>query len=138
MTTIYVVTRGSYSDYQIVGVFSTKEKAEAFTEFYPKTGYNGLNDIEEYELNAVSKYPAGKRAFMARFTVDGEMAIEQIAPEYVNETVKPYGDNETMCTECWAADELSAAKIANERRVQTIAANQWTTDFKAWATGFRN
>lgn len=45
--TIYAVTSGEYSDYRIEGVFSTKEKAEAFALLVCEA-----NDIEEYVLDS--------------------------------------------------------------------------------------
>ena len=44
----YIVTSGSYSDYQIEAVFSTKEKAE---EYIQNTCTDDVNDIEEYEMD---------------------------------------------------------------------------------------
>ncbi len=34
MDKVYIVTQGSYSDYRIVGVFDTKERAELFIESF--------------------------------------------------------------------------------------------------------
>ena len=48
-TTIYVVTEGYYSDYSILGVYSTKEKAE---QFAAKTRKYTDRHIEEYILDA--------------------------------------------------------------------------------------
>jgi len=46
MNKVYVVTAGCYSDYHIVAVFSTKEKAEEYI------AYHGTNNtLEEYELD---------------------------------------------------------------------------------------
>lgn len=47
MDSVYIVTSGSYSDYQIVIVFATKELADAFVSD------NGDCDVEEYPLNTV-------------------------------------------------------------------------------------
>ena len=59
---VYVVTTGEYSDYEICGIFSTKELAQLYYDKLQKTGKD-LNDIEEY------------------LTDD---------PELVNDTVVPY------------------------------------------------
>ena len=50
MTTVYVVTSGSYDDYCIEGVFSTKELAEEFIKA-PNTINECKYFIKEYELN---------------------------------------------------------------------------------------
>jgi hypothetical protein len=47
MKTAYVITSGSYSDYGISGVFSTKEKAEEFVSNNQCDDY----DIEEWSIN---------------------------------------------------------------------------------------
>ena len=55
---IYVCTAGSYSDYRIEAVFSTKEKADAWLEKRTYTNIEGKNvvywdyQIEEYDLDA--------------------------------------------------------------------------------------
>jgi hypothetical protein len=51
MTTIYIVTQGSYSDYRILGAFIDKKKAEAFVEYADECGglYSEPSEIEEYE-----------------------------------------------------------------------------------------
>ena len=45
---VYVVTAGEYSDYHIVGIFDSREKAEEYINY---STYSDLNDIEEYNLN---------------------------------------------------------------------------------------
>ena len=42
---VYVVTSGEYSDYHIVGIFDSREKAE---EYINHSTYSDLNDVEEY------------------------------------------------------------------------------------------
>lgn len=52
--TIYVVTSGEYSDYRIEGVFTDKDKAEAFADRNPEY------EIEEYPANPDFDKPNGK------------------------------------------------------------------------------
>lgn len=47
--TLYVVTEGEYSDYHIVGIYSTKEQAEKIKKY--RSGLYEYPDIEEWELN---------------------------------------------------------------------------------------
>ena len=49
MTTAYVVTQGSFSDYSIVKVFLDKEKAERFVDIYSRGSYDDPR-IEEHEI----------------------------------------------------------------------------------------
>lgn len=53
---VFVVTHGTYSDYKIIGVFSTRQKAEAFIVIVqgPEntfSEYGDRMDIEAYDLN---------------------------------------------------------------------------------------
>lgn len=48
--TLYVVTEGEYSDYHIVGIYSTKEQAEKVKKY--RSGLYEYPDIEEWELDA--------------------------------------------------------------------------------------
>lgn len=48
MTTVFVVTSGSYSDYRINGLYSTREKAE---EAIARSSRSSDYDIEEYTLD---------------------------------------------------------------------------------------
>ena len=49
--TLYVVTEGEHSDYHIVGIYSTKEKAEK-VKIYHSTLYE-WPDIEEWEMDDI-------------------------------------------------------------------------------------
>lgn len=47
--TLYVVTEGEYSNYHIVGIYSTKELAEKVKKYH--NGLYDYPDIEEWELD---------------------------------------------------------------------------------------
>ncbi|MEM5776109.1 MAG: hypothetical protein AAGU05_13995, partial [Anaerolineaceae bacterium] len=51
MPKVYLLPAGEYSEHQIIGVFSSREKAEAFKAAYPRRDYEDYHDIEEYELD---------------------------------------------------------------------------------------
>lgn len=51
MTTVYMVEEGKYSDYSVTGLFSTKEKAEAFIRNNPIDRYDGYHDVRECILD---------------------------------------------------------------------------------------
>ncbi len=51
--TIYVVTSGSYSDYGIRAIFSTKEKAEHYVSLSKETDPDEPHGIEEWTLDAM-------------------------------------------------------------------------------------
>lgn len=51
MTKIYAVSTGSYSDYYIKAMFSTREKAERFKAECAKEDYDDTNEIEEWVID---------------------------------------------------------------------------------------
>lgn len=139
MGKIYIVTEGSYSDYHIVGTFSTKEKAEEHSllvlgeerQFYDAK-------VEEWDIDEIVDHPKGMFFYNVVMTKDGKtQECKNVGCEYKN-TDAPYGDNANFSFYMWARDEKHAIKIANERRTQLIALNQWTTDWDAWKERKKN
>lgn len=52
---VYLITAGEYSDYGVVAVCSTREKAEHFCEVLNRNGgrYGDKADIEEYPVDSI-------------------------------------------------------------------------------------
>lgn len=71
--TIYVVTSGEYSDYRIEGVFTDKDKAEAFADRNPKY------EIEEYPANPDFDKPNGKTWYRVAIYVGESMEVKNAA-----------------------------------------------------------
>jgi len=125
---IYVVTDGEYSDFHIEGVYESKELAEEV---------HGVGcDIGEWNLNTdINERRQGLKRFNVMMLRDG--SIHQVRDYWRNNREpldhKPadYFQFDKKVTlsiadfEMWAKDETHAIKIANERRVQLIASNQW-------------
>jgi len=68
----YVVTTGSYSDYTIDSIFSTKEKAEAYKDLYSRSDEydaSDVNDIEEYEIDDPEKCWALKSQKISHYRI---------------------------------------------------------------------
>mgnify|MGYP003674144367 FL=1 len=81
MTSIYVLTEGSYSDYHIIGVYSTKELAKEAQSLYQDS------QIEEYDLDHIPEHPPGMTAWYVSIS-DGKLddiTTRQVSP--FNETV---------------------------------------------------
>ena len=122
---IYVVTSGSYSDYGIRGVFTTRENAQQYIDADRSDGYDSYNDIEEYTLNEnISLLRSGVYPFKVTMRVDGNDA--QVEKASANSELHDKGsyrqksyDNDyaVFTTTVWAKDEKHAIKIANERRI---------------------
>jgi hypothetical protein len=116
---IYVLTEGEYSDYRIVGVYSTPEKAEAARQ---QLGEGRFGRIEQYPLDD-EPVDSPWRVEISR---NGRYAVAERYPTVdhpVGEISRGY--------HAWlwvrADDEQQAIKAANERRAFLIASGLWIT-----------
>lgn len=136
MQTIYVVNAGCYSNYRVVALFSTKEKATAFMAAIP----DDYNDIEEFALDSdvADLVTRGYSQWTVLMLRDG--TTERVRR---HDSISTYGINQrprvwrrsqingtARAADCldasvMATDETHAAKIANEYRMQMIATGQW-------------
>ena len=121
MTSIYVLTEGSYSDYHIVGVYSTKELAKEAQSLYKDS------QIEEYNMDHIPEHPPGMSAWFVRIS-DGKLDdiyTSQVSPfdEIVpREDEYEWSNGETgYFVYCWAVDEDHAEKIALDKYYQNQA-----------------
>lgn len=123
MSKVYLVTDGYYSDYRVLGVYATMEKAEQ-----AKLLYAADNDIEEYELDVVPDSPPGLVPFVVTITVSGDVrtiyreSADQFSPRW---HVANWDGNLNGLFYMWARDEQHAVKIANEWRAQIAALGLW-------------
>ena len=135
MKSVWFVEQGSYSDYRVVGVFSTREKAD----FVAKT----INDREHYGDASVDERPldpfvkelnAGLRMYTVIMSEDGtverceydEERIEESSVRLWDRKSAPFykgkrGVVNAVTASVWARDDVHAIKIVNERRTQMIA-----------------
>lgn len=124
MTTVYVVTSGSYSDYGVEGIFDTREKAELYCA-YQNTFRGYESGIEEWELNEYySPLERGLSFFCVHFPDitkgDAEVEKQQVGEER-EASYEPYrAEGRNYVIYLWARDEQAARKIANEKRVQYL------------------
>lgn len=139
MTTIFAASSGSYSDYRVEALFSTKRKAAAHLAAFPHEDWNG---IEEYELDppTADLMARGYQPWRVHMLRDG--TVERVwrddgryassydesavvwkrtkAPAYKGRDVP---DALVVCA--LAKNERAAVKIANERRAEMIASGKW-------------
>jgi len=129
---IYVLTSGSYSDYRVHGVYTTKELAEfaqnIFDSYYEF-------DIEKYELDGpvdlISKARNGLYLFRVDMFLNGDTNYVRRVPDYEDmqpkeiELSRYQGSSNDLFFKCnvFAKDEQHAVKIVNEKRIQYIALN---------------
>ncbi len=146
MTTVYLVTTGEYSDYQVRGVYSSEERAGEVVKLYSSA------TIETYELDVQPAHPTGKLWFEVQMKRDGSVEgcqhlgidAREYVPEnqdLVCEQTYHLADGEHrydwMSFEMWARDKEHAVKIANERRASLIAANLWGSGYHSFLDGKR-
>lgn len=62
----------------------------------------------------------------------GDSEARIIEAEFPGEDLLPYGDKTRVSFRVWAKDKIHAVKIANEKRLQLIAADQWHKEATRW------
>ena len=118
MKTIYILTEDDYSDYHIIGVYSTKELAEKAQFVYDDS------IIEEFALDDVPDYPPGMKAWHVRISdaKPDELCSHQTTPECAtipSENEYKYHTGDTgYFVYCWAVDIEHAEKIALDKYYQ--------------------
>lgn len=130
--TVWMVSTGSYSDYSVVAVCSTRERAEAMREFC-----NG-NEPVEYVLDEEFRFfGSGRLLWQVWMHRDGESPDAYRCDSTTGADdgnwrkdkarwVSPGSEPESLHGfYVWAKDEQHAIKIANERRAQLIAEGLW-------------
>ena len=119
MTTIYVVTQGNYSDYSIVGVFSSKEEAQRVVELENNNSWDDAK-IEEYELNDPSLSRVRIRVDMHK---DG--TVVSALPVNSGGGFRGWKNEEVMIWIARTEDVQRAVKKTNEMRTLLLAKNLW-------------
>ncbi len=127
---VFVVTQGDYSDYGILGIFTSRELAKGFIELCEANLYSPK--IEEWKLDDIPPHTPGHLPFRVRFDRDGITHVGRACITDCDSDVRPYGDSKQMCCCVWAEGEQYAADIGNERRMQVILRGEWETDHSAW------
>ena len=129
---IYIISSGSYSDYSVWGVCSTKELAEKTIDVLNKMKYSDEYEIEEYELDIINKIPPGYEPWEVHMDKDGNVK-KYLCHVELNENqgfnrprfYMPIDRNEMMEMVVIARNLEHAVKIVNEKRAQFIAMDQW-------------
>lgn len=140
MEKVFVLTDGVYSDYHIIGIFSTRKKAEEMlNEMYHKSDVR----ISEFELNPFQKQlQEGLKKYVVSMKRNGDIEEEirrDITNTYYEDTGNQWGRiytkeianapiegyKYTFITSVWAKDEKHAVKIVNEKRMILIAEGEW-------------
>ena len=124
---IYVITRGSYSDYHICAVASTQERAEQLRKMYTDR-YDTAN-IEEYEIDIPSDEYYNKTPTLYWEVIlnqDGDLIYIRTYYDEPNQSViiqeGRYNWRETfIISNIQANTQEEAKKIAYDKRAQYLA-----------------
>lgn len=130
MGDIYVVTKGDYSDYEVVSIFDNEDKAQEFCNRYNENAEYYKAEVEIYKLNYMGNQ-AHKHLYAYQFTMErnGDTSKPRWRYNHQRETeieiYTPSNGVYRLWCNVWAKDAEHAVKIANERRTQMIANGEW-------------
>ena len=155
---VFVVTRGDYSDYEILAVFSTREKAQAFVDAFPGKDDCGILTFEcdaDPEAGFVTTVTMGRDGTVEYVSVIDALPEDEptldfagVIPErdangcYVVGTLKTTDSGQAaaenlrlgiaeMILDVRTASRERAVKVANEKRTILLAHEAWGDEAKA-------
>lgn len=125
---IWAVSEGDYSDYRVLGVFTSKEKAEEYakTDIYSRVENFPIDPVPDEKILDIVK--SGDKIFMIHMQFNGDAGGHQInyTAEYGYDSVfNPSWDPDRLSGAIRARDLESAIKIMNEYRIRYIAEKDW-------------
>lgn len=132
--TIWVIEDGEYSDYRVIGVFSSEANARAVQALL-----GGDGDVSEWPLDpAVAEINAGMSRWEVLMLRDGttervdrdtEVARYDLTGSHSlwrrSQLSWANGKPDCLKATVWASDATHAVKIANEIRARMIAEGEW-------------
>ena len=118
MPTCWIIEQGSYSDYRVIGIYSTKENAEHALAYIKKDPHGEEPYIDERHLDpAITELNEGLIQFSIRMLFNGEVTINLRRDLESKDITWKDG----ACYNIWARDRDHAIKIAAERFAQYSA-----------------
>lgn len=136
---IWVIEQGEYSDYRVVGVFTSKENAESVKSAINHGSYDDAT-VAEWELDpCVDEINKGYNPFIVIMLKDGtvERCDQRELSGYSLSTsawvwrrteapaYKGKGIPDALNANVLARNSKHAIKIANELRTKMIATGEW-------------
>lgn len=123
---VYVVTTGIYSDYHIVGIFTTREKAE---EYIDSMMWPSEYDVDEYALDELQP-DRGEKMFCVCIEYE-DFSARIVSRKSLNDPLVEGRQNTFQMTDSGeiemyiiSTDSKRAIKIASER-LRQIKAEEW-------------
>lgn len=139
MNKVWIIEQGCYSDYRVVGIFSTSENAHKVCAWINANDPSDRAEVAERNLDpVVDDLNAGRSQWHVQMHRDGTTELVKPAGSGYNledsghvwdrpnaPAYKGKGFPALLTYTVWALDESHAVKIVNERRIQMIASGEW-------------
>jgi len=123
---VFLVAAGEYSDFRIIGAFSSRKKAEKIIDDYRKIeghkdwGSRINSFIDEFEVDELN-FDKGVKWSLEINLKNGKIIDCSISESIDDETIREnYQYQENLRIECFAKSKKQAIKIAKERRKNWI------------------
>lgn len=118
---VWVVEQGTYSDYRVVGVFTSRAAAQLVADEINRGDNGSFNEasVDKWALDpAVAELRKGYRQFIVQMlVVDGINGDVHVWERTKAPAYKGTNTPDVLRAEVWAKDEKHAVKIANEHRL---------------------
>lgn len=122
---VYIVTSGSYSDYGIDAVFSTRDLAKKYISSLNSSRFHEFV-IETWDLDShKEELRKGFKLFFVRMDKQGNTQEIEHSDHEGNYEDPAFDVDSNLISFVLAKDETHAIKIVNERRIRLIAENSW-------------
>lgn len=109
---VFAISRGSYSDYRVLAVFSTREKAEAWLPFVSSDYEEPF--VEDFEFDPEVPVESGMTVFRVSSDTDLLTVVRVVPEERIYDFgVQCYGSFAVVCV--MARDVEHATKIAADK-----------------------
>jgi len=121
---IWIIEQGEYSDYHVVGIFSTKENAEKAFHIIDSSSYASPK-IVEYKLDpGVEELNQGLTLYNVLMEANGDTVHVEKFLVYDFDDIPEISiliTTKRILAMIFATSKTHAVKIVNERRIQMIA-----------------
>lgn len=138
MTNIWTLERGEYSDYHVIGVFSSEENAKAVAEKLEHDvevvcrvldpGVADLNEGRRLYCVLMLRDGTTEKAYeaeMSTYEFNNALDLPRIWPRSTARGYRETNTPDALQATVWATDEAHAVKIVNEHRTRMIADGEW-------------
>lgn len=121
---VYIVTAGEYSDYHIVGVYSSKENAKMVKNKINKNSDWDWADIEVWQVDrGIEELKKHKSIYYVELNKRGDVIeVEKCWDDFAFRGVDVFESSISgnLHTYVWANTKEEAVKIASERRTKYL------------------